>query len=185
MEEIWKDIKGFEGEYLISNYGNVKSLDRRLAYRNQLRKGKILTPCPNSHGYLRVQLGNKKRYFIHRLVAEAFIDNEESKPCVNHIDCNPKNNYVDNLEWCTHKENMEYASKTGHLSEAQLKAAKIKKFHKKPIYSIDIKTGERTYYPSVQEARRQLGSAGDICACLKDNFYTYKGKKFYYAEPQL
>lgn len=105
MQEIWKDIKDYEGLYKISNLGNVKSLktNKNLYYSK-------------SKNYLRVSLnkdGIRKGYSIHRLVAEAFIPNPNNYPCVNHKDCNGNNNNVDNLEWCTHKQNNSY--KNHHL----------------------------------------------------------------------
>ena len=103
--EVWKDIKGYEGLYQVSNLGNVKSLktNKNLYYSK-------------SRNYLRVGLnknGVRRGFSIHRLVAQAFIPNPKNKPCVNHKDCNPKNNCVDNLEWCTHKYNNSY--KNHHL----------------------------------------------------------------------
>lgn len=108
MEEIWKDIKGYEGLYQISNLGNVKSLNRKIKNRKcveLIKKPSVL------RGYLKVSLckyGEIKYYFIHRLVAETFIPNPEKLSCVNHKDCNPSNNRVDNLEWCSYVDNNNY-----------------------------------------------------------------------------
>ena len=100
--EVWKKIKGFE-KYEVSNLGNVKSY--------HYKKPKNLK-CEFNLGYYRVMLSNKKikkRFFVHRLVALAFIDNINNKPQVNHIDECPKNNNANNLEWVTHRENIEYS----------------------------------------------------------------------------
>ena len=107
MEEIWKDIEGYEGLYQISNLGNVKSL-------NYCGRGyaKNLTPKCNNTGRLWVELslnGKRKPMLIHRLVAKTFIPNPNSYPQINHIDENPKNNRVDNLEWCTGSYNVRYS----------------------------------------------------------------------------
>lgn len=102
-EEIWKDIEGYEN-YQVSNMGNVRSLD----YRGS-GKIKILKPRLIKTGYYIVGLSKnrvQKDYRINRLVAEAFIPNPENKPNVDHIDTNPLNNRVDNLRWCTQKENI-------------------------------------------------------------------------------
>lgn len=107
MEEIWKDIDGYEGLYQVSNYGRVKSLN----YRNKGIEG-ILTPKCNCDGRLWVDLwgrGKPKHMLIHRLVGMAFIPNPYNYPQINHMDENPKNNRVDNLEWCTGSYNIRYS----------------------------------------------------------------------------
>jgi hypothetical protein len=113
--EIWKDIIGFEGVYQISNFGRVKSLPKYTYSRGypQLRKEKILKPCYTGKNrcYATVRLNDGKGYKIHRLVAQAFIPNPDNLPCVNHKDENPKNNHVDNLEWCTNQYNVKYSAK--------------------------------------------------------------------------
>lgn len=98
--ELWKDIKGYEGRYRVSNKGRISNYNR------------ILTPTDNGHGYLIIGLckdGKKTNFYIHRLVAMAFIDNPENKPVVNHKDYNAKNNNFNNLEWVTQKENIAYS----------------------------------------------------------------------------
>lgn len=106
-EEQFKDVKGYEGLYEVSNRGRVFS---------HYGKGKILSDCKTSSGYKLVNLvknGIKKDFNVHRLVANAFIDNPLGKGYVNHIDGNKTNNLVDNLEWVTNKENMQHAIRTG------------------------------------------------------------------------
>ena len=97
MREIWRDIKDYEGLYKVSNFGRVKSLN----YRNTGRE-KILQLNKTKNGYIRVCLwkdGKTKAFLVHRLVALAFIDNIDLKPCVNHIDEDKTNNSVENLEF--------------------------------------------------------------------------------------
>lgn len=114
--EIWKDIKGYEGLYQVSNYGNVKSL-------NYLRTGKerILKQGTRKGGYKRVALcnnGEMKFYLVHRLVAEVFLENPRNLPQVNHKDENSSNNHVSNLEWCTPKENSNYGTRNKRIGNA-------------------------------------------------------------------
>ena len=120
MTEIWKDIQGYEGFYQISNLGNVKSLERVVDKGNgilQHRKERIMNKRESIDGYYIAKLNvNKKStsIAIHILVARHFIDNPNNYPEVNHKDCNRKNNQVDNLEWCTHQQNVEYSKQLGH-----------------------------------------------------------------------
>lgn len=120
MKEIWKDIKGYEGLYQISNLGRVKSLPR--AYRCVFStKEIIMKPSTNIAGYLQINLnseGNLKNYKIHRLVAEAFIPNPENKPQVNHIDEDKTNNLASNLEWVTAKENNNHGTRNCRISKS-------------------------------------------------------------------
>lgn len=107
--EEWRDIKGYEGLYQVSNLGRVKSLGRE---RYPMR---IMKAHTDTKGYLDIELSNgyKHRHRIHRLVAQAFIPNVDNKPQVNHKDCNKKNNCLSNLEWCTNGENQQHAFYNG------------------------------------------------------------------------
>lgn|SRR5574343_155487 len=116
MEE-WKYIIGYEGKYSISTYGRVRSEDRYS--RNTMKstrhvKERILKEKNNGYPYVILSNGDKRiSAKIHRLVAMAFIQNTSKYNCINHIDGNKSNNHVNNLEWCTHKQNMAHAVKTG------------------------------------------------------------------------
>ena len=119
-KEIWKDIKGFEGTYQVSNFGNIKSLRRTVKRSSQtgdyLQKEVILKPATNAKGYYHVALrkdGDSKTFRIHRLVAESFISNPTGHPQVNHKDGNKTNNHVNNLEWTDNSGNLKHAYKLG------------------------------------------------------------------------
>lgn len=126
MNEIWKDVKGFEGLYQVSNLGRVRSLDRRK--NNHFFRGRILRQPKDKDGYCLVTLNDGKRSKmgrVHRLVALAFIPNPENLPEVNHIDENKENNRIDNLEWCTTKYNLTYGSRKGMMSGTKNNHAKL------------------------------------------------------------
>ena len=116
--EVWKDIKGYEGIYQVSNFGRVKSVARKIKLKQYIKETteKIMKLDLNKRGYLYVHLcknGKYKAYRVHRLVADAFVENPEHKDQVNHIDRNVLNNKSSNLEWCTNAENMKHAKDTG------------------------------------------------------------------------
>jgi hypothetical protein len=117
-KEVWNDIKGYKGYYKISNFGNIKSLDRELDNKRGkfIKKGKLMRPILSLGGYLKINLyirGKMKTKLIHRLVAINFIRNKSNKKEVNHKDGNKRNNHIDNLEWVTAKENTTHAVKIG------------------------------------------------------------------------
>lgn len=114
--EIWKDIRGYEGKYQVSNCGRVKSLLKWYPLQKRyVQREKILKPSIMTKGYLGVKLclNNERTFKLHRLVAEAFIPNPENKPQVNHINGDKTDNSVENLEWCTNKENSQHSHTTG------------------------------------------------------------------------
>lgn len=156
--EIWKDIKGYENMYQISNYGNVKSLNRAINGRwgKAFIKERILSKRKDKKGYNTVALYKNNVYKtkkIHRLVAEAFIPNLNNLPQVNHKDENKSNNYVDNLEWCNNKYNCSYGYHSNRL--------------KKAINQYDLKGNLIKKWNSIKEASEYLKlnntGIGDCC----------------------
>lgn len=118
MEEKWKDIKGYEGLYQVSNLGRVKSLRRKVRTQkgSYYIKERELKICKDNIGYLVVGLtykGKTKIIRLHRIIAEAFIPNPTNKPVINHINGIKNDNRIENLEWTTYKENSIHAIKTG------------------------------------------------------------------------
>ena len=102
-EENWRDVVGYKGLYKVSNLGNVKNC----------LSGRILKSSNDNDGYKQIQLcknGVRKTYKIHRIVAQAFIENPQNLPCINHKDEDKTNNRVENLEWCTLKYNVLYGT---------------------------------------------------------------------------
>lgn len=155
-KEYWKPIKGYEGLYMVSNWGRVKSI--------KFGKERILKPVTNSSGYLLVGLYKnniEKKYSVHRLVAEAFIPNPYNLPQVNHRDENKLNNNVDNLEWCTNEYNINYGTRTERYSKPVLQ------------YTLDGEfVGE---WPSARECGRNGFNQGSVSACCRGKLKTHRG----------
>jgi hypothetical protein len=127
MEEIWKDILGYEGIYQISSHGRLKSL-ARVDCKGQKRKERIISLANDVDGYKICTLSKdrvNKNVRIHRLVAQAFIENPHNLPQVNHIDSVRHNNFVENLEWCTSKQNTEHSVKLKRHSYCDRNGASV------------------------------------------------------------
>ena len=170
MEE-WKDVKGYEEKYMVSNLGRFKSLNYR-----RTGKEKILEGYPDKDGYLYVNLckdGKGKQCMIHRLVAMAFIPNPDNLPEVNHKDEDKTNNCAENLEYCSRSYNMTYNGR----------AKKVGKKNSKPIFSIDKESGLIMWWESAREAERYTGiNKGNICSCLKGKLKSAGGHTWFYAD---
>lgn len=166
MEEFWKDVKGFEGVYQVSNLGRVKSVRRNIILKNSIAR----------NGYKRVLLCTnniQKNYYIHRLVAMAFIPNPNNYPIVNHKDENPQNNSVGNLEWCTQKYNINYG--TGIAKRARSRSKKVLQFKTDGTF---IKE-----WGSTMDVERNLGfNHTHISACCRNIIKTAYGFIWKYAE---
>ena len=170
MEE-WKDISGYEGKYQVSNTGRIKSLkDNHGNYRE-----KILKPGKHRDNYLMVVLckdGKEKTYSVHRLVAETFIPKIDGKTHVDHIDGNRQNNNVNNLRWCTHKENCNFELCKKHRAEARKGKTGALNPTSKPVLCIEM----NKIFGSTREVERELkindSSIGKCC----NGKYKYAGK---------
>lgn len=169
MIEIWKDIKGYEGLYQVSNFGNVRSLDRCVVQKNSfgnmkehLYRGKYLKLFKDKDGYLKVNLKKDKtlkQYSVHILVANEFIEDKTNfksmiyednknininKLQVNHKDENKQNNKISNLELCTSAYNVNYGSRSSKIIQTDINDSFIKIWDSVKIASIELKMSRNT-----------------------------------------
>ena len=141
-DEIWKDIKDYEGIYQVSNLGRVKSCDRCIRNSRGVWhiKEKILKCSKRNDGYIMVALrynGDNRRILVHRLVAEAFIPNPNNLPLVNHKDESRDNNKADNLEWCTNEYNLHYGTADERWLQSQHNK-RLSEEHKRKLKAANI-----------------------------------------------
>lgn len=187
MQEIWKDIKNYEGLYQVSNLGNVRSLNRirkngKKENQFYLHKGKTLKPAVQSVGYKFVVLcknGKSKGYRVHRLVAETFIENPNNYNCINHKDENRLNNCVDNLEWCTIAYNNTYGTKQERHSKA------MKKKVGRKINQYDLEGNFIKQWESIIDAEKYLNkkrASTPIYMCCRHKKPTAYGYRWSYAD---
>lgn len=177
-DEIWKDVVGYEGLYLVSNYANVKSTPRNgNGYQSKILKKRI-----TKDGYVTVCLSNKdhgKNVLLHRIVAEAFIPNDKLLPCINHKDENKLNNLPDNLEWCTYEYNINY----GTCLERQKQTQICKGNYYSNICLEDLNTCLVERFKTVKDIVDKYNlDNSHICKCLKGRVKSYKNFKIYKEE---
>ena len=172
MKEIWKPVVGYEGLYQVSNMGRVKSLERKDCLGRTVKE-RILKQAVTHDGYLKVGLyagGKLKTLKVHRLVCEAFNDNRDEKPEVNHINENKTDNRACNLEWSTRTGNNNHGTRNERAAKGIAKALS------KPVgqYTRD---GELVkIWPSTMEVQRQAGfSQGNISKAANGNRKTAGG----------
>lgn len=184
VTELWKEIKGYEGLYWVSNLGRIKSI-------RTIRK-----TFPNKKGYLIVVLSknNQLRSFaVHKLVANAFIPKVENKNHINHIDFNKTNNCVENLEWVSQKDNNKWSWQNGRCENTKKAGLKNLKravdtaviVNSKPVYMYDKGGNFIKEFASIMEAERFLGikkANVHISKCCKDKVKSAYGFMWKYAE---
>lgn len=174
--EIWRPVKGYEGLYEASNTGKVASLNY-----NGTGARRELKPIETHHGYLNVRLykeGKWKGIRLHRIIAETFIPNADNLPEINHIDENPANNAVSNLEWCTHAYNCNYGRHNERVSNSMTNG-KLSK-----AVTATLPDGSIERYPSQREAARILkcsqGRISDACRGVIETYHY--GRRWAYAD---
>ena len=177
--EVWKDIKEYKGLYQVSNIGNVRSLNKKDSLGRRV-KGKIMKPVKRKDGYLHITLhknGKAKHFLIHRLVAEAFVENKNNYKEINHIDENKINNNINNLEWCNRSYNINYGEANKNRRKTLLNR------RGKKIIQFDKNGNEIKIFPSLMQVVRELGlSKSDLSQCCNGKRKTTGGYRWKYIE---
>lgn len=187
MGEQWKPVTGFE-IYEISDHGNIRSIDRMS--RNRLGsffvKGTVLRQQHNNRGYRYVRLwkdGLQIKKYIHRLVAEAFVPNPNNLPQVNHLDNDPDNNMANNLEWCTHKQNMKWSEVQNRSVWGERAKQNARKGQRRlwlPVIGQNVITGEVIRFTNLNDTKRAGFQPSCVCNCCKGKRKTHKGYRWSY-----
>lgn len=183
MKELWKCIEGYCGIYQISSEGRVKSVERFASMsdgRRMFVAERIKIPQLLKMGYNSVtlfKLGKGKTFYIHRLVAAAFIENHEDKEQVNHIDLDKLNNSVDNLEWCTPSENSQHAHDNGAVPKFHLGKTGIKSPNAK--YTVFARKGSEVITMTGNIEFKENGfSPSCVNQCLNGKMKQHRGYTF-------
>ena len=187
MNEEWRDIKGYEGLYQVSNLGRVKSF--------KYNKVKILSPSKNNHGYLSVVLckdGICKNAKVHRLVANACIPNLDDKPYVDHIDTDRTNNNVSNLRWVTAKENNDNELTNKKYKRKAKELYDLGKANKpigtkgsdnpksKKVVQLSLEGDFICVWDSIRGTEEEGFLFKHVCDCCRGKRKTHKGFKWMY-----
>lgn len=184
MQEVWKDIDGYAGFYQVSNLGRIKRLEHA-DKMGHVYKERIVKCSNGGRGYLRVHLskdGVSRWHLVHRIVATAFIQAKYGCDVVNHLDNNPSNNRVDNLEWIDSKGNMQHATKQGRMHCNPKNLEKAIEARKRPVIGTNGK--ETLHFDSATDAEAMGFNHRHISNCCnkKYGYKTHKGYTWRYDE---
>lgn len=184
--EIYACIDGYPN-YLVTSHGRIMSLKDNKGKR-KFKERKLYT---DKLGYKKIRFYNKG-FNVHRLVAKAFIPNHYNKPCINHIDCNPSNNYYLNLEWVTYKENNNHANHNELISKSRKGKYEGKNnpnygkesVTRKSVIGINQTTGDIKLYDYLSDCEKDGFTTSNVVACCRkyNNYKSHKGYKWYYLD---
>ena len=172
-KEYWRPVVEYEGLYMVSNWGRVKSMNY-----NHSGKEKILKPGKDKNGYLKVGLcknGKVKTFYVHKLVAEAFLLNPNNLPCINHKDENKQNNSVNNLEWCSYSYNINFGTRNKRMAKKNTNGKRSKS-----VLQYDLEGNFVREWESTAECGRNGFIQQAVVACCKGKRKKHKGFIFKY-----
>ena len=179
MKEIWKDVKGYEGFYQVSNLGRVKKLSYTIINSNgkcvHYKEHFVICNIAKMGYYmfdLRIYNKKRKRVYLHRIIAEAFIHNPNNLPCINHKDENKLNNNIDNLEWCTYQYNIIYGNSRKKSVETRHKNGTYENISKETRDNISKallgKKKSPQHCKHISEGRKRMLAEKRMERCNKD-----------------
>lgn len=181
MTEIWKDIKGYETLFKVSNFGRIKSLKREVKFGliTRVVEERILKSRTSKNGYNQISLlkdGKLKTFYIHRLVAQAFIPNPNNLPQVNHKDEDKTNNNVVNLEWCDNEYNINYGTTKKRISKSR----------SIPVIQLTLDGELVRLWESAKETAKEGFYPTSVTKCCKKHkgYYTTGGYKWKYYDKE-
>ena len=180
--EVWKDVVGYEGQYQVSDIGNVRSVARKDSIGRKCG-GVTLRPSHDKYGYLRVTLCKNSKLntkLVHRLVAQAFVPNPNGYSEINHRDENKVNNELSNLEWCDAKHNVNYGTRNTRVSQKLSKKVRAVNVETGEIVTFSsVKKAEKKGYYNISQACRGTYKSGKTGKLIGDG-HTYRGHRWSY-----
>lgn len=192
MEERWKEVRGYEGMYMVSDQGRMRSCDRvsaDITGKTKKYTGVVLKQAHNKSGHAYVHLkkgGCYEKKYVHRAVAEAFVVNDrpDSYNEVNHLDSNPMNNVYTNLEWTDHYGNMHHALEKGRFNRTPEWVGNLRKTNEitgKAVIGECVKTGKVVRYLCLNDCAADGFEPSSVCWCCKNKRKTHAGYRWRYA----
>ena len=191
-EEEWRDVVGFEGFYKVSNLGRIVALERQVIGRwdkPRTQYAKLLKLKPNKYGYIRITLHddhlkagkqNSVTKGVHKIVLEAFSPNPNNYPSKDHINCDKTDNRLENLKWCSCKENSNNPITKQHMSDSAKQRCAEGRHRKEPIVRVSLDNSEVVYYEMIDDAVKEGFTGPSIVKVCKGRLNKHKDYKWYY-----
>lgn len=190
--EEWRDVVGFEGFYKISNLGRIVALERKVIGRwdkPRTQFAKLLKLKPNKYGYIRITLHddhlkagkrNSVTKGVHKIVLEAFSENPNNYPSIDHINCDKTDNRLENLKWCSCKENSNNPITKTHMSESAKQRCAEGRLHKEAVVRVSLDGTEVVHYETITNAAKEGFTGPSITKVCKGKLNQHKGYHWFY-----